>query len=134
MKKLLVLSLAACMFDFAASAQTERPAATQGASPEQRHHHKGKHDHHEMMKQLNLSKEQKAQMKAQHKEMKAQKEALKAQGLSAEEMKQKQKALHQEQRSKMEGILTADQKAKMTEIRKQKMAEKGNKPLKNKDQ
>ena len=128
MKKLLALSLAGCMFCLAVSAQTERPAAPANASKEGRHHHKGKHERHEMMKQLNLTKEQKAQMKAQHKEMKAKKEALKSQGLSADEMKQKQKALHEEQKSKMQTILTPEQKAKMADIRNKRMAEKGKKP------
>ena len=124
MKKLIALSLVASMFGFIASAQTERP----NAEKEGRHHHNGRHEKHEMMKQLNLTKEQKVQMKAQHKEMKAQREALKAQGLSSDQMKQKQKALREEQRSKMQTILTPDQKAKMAEIRNKRMAEKNKKP------
>ncbi len=123
MKKLLALSFAACIFTFAASAQTDRTTAAP-AQTQERHH--GKHDKDKMMKDLNLTKEQKAQMKAQHKEMKAKRDALKGQdNLTVKEMREKQSALRAEQKSKMDGILTTDQKTKMDAMRKQKMAERG---------
>ncbi len=100
MKKLLVLSLAATIFTFAANAQTER--ATTPSTTTERHHNghgKGK----EMMKELNLTPDQKAKMKAIHQENKANKEAQKA---------------------KMEAILTPEQKAKFAELKAKRKAEK----------
>jgi len=121
MKKLLVLSLAAVL-GFASSAQTERPTAE--GMPKHGHHHKGRHEREEMMKQLNLTKEQKAQLKAQHKEMKARREELKKQdNITVKEWRERQKAMRDEQKSKMDAILTPDQRVKMDEMRKKKMEE-----------
>ncbi len=126
MKKLLALSFAAVIISSAAFAQTERPVD----SKPRMERHKGRHDKDKMMKELNLTTEQKAQMKAQHKEMKAQREALKAQdNLTVKEMREKQKALHAEQKSKMETVLTAEQKAKMAELKKQRQAQKGERKM-----
>ncbi len=116
MKKLIALSFAACVLAFGATAQTERTVS----KTERPQRHKGKHEKGEMMKQLNLSTAQKAQLKAQHKEIKAQRDALKAQdNITVKEMKEKQAALKAEQKSKMDGILTTEQKAKMAELKKQ---------------
>jgi Spy/CpxP family protein refolding chaperone len=122
MKKLLALSVAACIFGFAASAQTER---TTTEAPQTHQHHKHKD---EMMKQLNLTKEQKGQLKAQHKEMKAKKDALKAQdNITVKEWREKRAALKAEQQSKTNAILTDEQRTKMAELRKQKKAQRANK-------
>jgi len=119
MKKLLALSFAACIFSFAASAQTERADASAGQQKEMRH--KGKHGKDKMMKELNLTKEQKAQFKAQHQEMKAKRDALNKQdNITVKEMREKQAALRAEQKSKMDAVLTPDQKTKMAEMRKQR--------------
>jgi Spy/CpxP family protein refolding chaperone len=125
MKKLLTLSVAACILGFAASAQTER---TTTEAPQTHQHHKGRHDKDEMMKQLNLSKEQKGQLKAQHKDMKAKKDALKAQdNITVKEWREKKEALKAEQQSKTNAILTEEQRTKMAELRKQKKAQRANK-------
>ena len=123
MKKLFALAIAATIFNFAASAQTDRVMA-----PGQKHErHAGKEEKMKMMKELNLTKDQKAQLKAGQKEMKAKHEALKAQdNITVKEMREKQEALRAEQKSRMDAILTPDQKVKMAEIRKQKMSERGN--------
>ncbi len=117
MKKLIALSLAACVFAFGATAQTERTVAkTERAN----RHNKDRHGKGEMMKQLNLSKEQKAQLKAQHQEMKTQREALKGQdNITVKEMKEKQEALKAQQKAKFDAILTPEQKTKMAELKKQ---------------
>jgi periplasmic protein CpxP/Spy len=121
MKKLLVLSLAACMFTLATTAQTERPTETK---PKMERHN-GKHEKAKMMKELNLSTEQQARMKENHKVMKAKHDALKAQdNITVKEMKEKKAALKAEQQASMASILTADQKVKMDEMKKQKKAEK----------
>jgi periplasmic protein CpxP/Spy len=121
MKKLLVLSLAACMFTLASKAQTERPMEAKPATER----HKGRHEKGKMMKELNLSKEQQAQLKANHKEMKAKRDALKEQdNITVKEMREKKAALKAEQEGKMATILTPEQKAKFDEMKKQKKAEK----------
>lgn len=126
MKKLLALSFAAVIISSAAFAQTERTVDSKPRTER----HKGRHDKDNMMKELNLTTEQKAQMKAQHKEMKAQREALKAQdNLTVKEMREKQKALKAEQKSKMEGILNDEQKAKVAEMKKQKQSQKGERKM-----
>ena len=126
MKKLLALSIAAVILSSAAFSQTERP--TEEKAKMERH--KGRHDKDKMMKELNLSKEQKAQLKAQHQDMKAKREALKAQdNITVKEMRERQAALKAEQKSKMDAVLNDDQKAKMAELKKQKMAEKGSRKM-----
>jgi Spy/CpxP family protein refolding chaperone len=121
MKKLLVLSLAACMFTLATSAQTERQTETKPRAER----HKGNHEKAKMMKDLNLSKEQQAQMKANHKEMKTKRDALKAQdNITVKEMRERKAALKAEQDGKMAAMLTPEQKVKMDEMKKQKKAEK----------
>ena len=128
MKKLLALSFAAVILSSAAFAQTERPVDAKAKMER----HQGRHDKDKMMKDLNLTKEQKAQLKAQHQDMKAKREALKAQdNITIKEMRERQAALHTEQKSKMESLLTAEQKTKMAEMKKQKMAERGNRKMKN---
>ena len=90
MKKLLALSFAAVIISSAAFAQTERVVDNKPKTER----HKGKHDKDKMMKELNLTKEQKVQLKATHKEMKAKREALKAQdNITVKEMREKQEAL-----------------------------------------
>ena len=128
MKKLLALSFAAAILTFTASAQTER--STEGK--EKRERHNARNEKGKMFKELDLSKEQKAQLKVQHQEMKAKREALKTQdNITVKEMREKQAALQAEQKSKMESLLTAEQKTKMAELKKQKMAERGNRRMKN---
>ena len=126
MKKILALSFAAAIFTFTASAQKERN--TEGKAKMERHN--GKHKKGKMLKELNLSKEQKAELKVQHQDMKAKREALKTQdNITVKEMREKQDALKAEQKMKMESLLTAEQKTKMAEIKKQKMAERGDKKM-----
>ena len=128
MKKLLALSFAAAILTFTASAQTERNTE----SKEKRERHSARHEKGKMLKELDLSKEQKAQLKVQHQEMKAKREALKTQdNITVKEMREKQAALQAEQKSKMESLLTAEQKTKMFEMKKQKMAERGNRKMTN---
>ena len=122
MKKLLVLSLAACMIILTTTAQTERPTETK--PPTERH--KGKHEKGKMMKELNLSKEQQAKMKANHKEMKAKHDALKAQdNITVKEMREKKAALKAEQQASMASILTPEQKTKMAKMKEKRKTGRG---------
>jgi Spy/CpxP family protein refolding chaperone len=107
MKKLFVGIIALSAFAFSASAQDQR--ASKGKKDfDHGNHQKG------MMKDLNLTDAQKAQMKASREEMKAKMDALKANtALTDDQRKQQREALMMEQRAKMESILTPEQKAKM---------------------
>ncbi len=127
MKRLLAFSFAAAILTFTASAQTDRAVDKQA---KMERHNRG-HDNKKMLKELNLSKEQKAQLKAQHQDMKAKHDALKAQdNITVKEMRERQAALQAEQKAKLESILTAEQKTKMTEMKKQRMAERGDRKMK----
>jgi len=113
MKKLLAFAVAVSAFAFSATAQEKREIKGE-------RHHKSMHKEHgaEKMKDLNLSDAQKSQLKASREEYKSKMEALKSQeNISVKEMKERRKALHLEQKTKMESILTADQKAKIESSR-----------------
>lgn len=72
-----------------------------------------------MMKGLNLTDTQKAQMKANHDKMKQQRDAIKNDAsLSQEQKKAKMQDLQKAERNNMSSILTPDQKAKMQADRK----------------
>lgn len=73
----------------------------------------------EMMKSLNLSKQQKDQLKASHKATKQEMVAIKKNSsLSEAQKKEKMQQLHKEKKEKLETILTPEQKARMKEFRK----------------
>jgi Spy/CpxP family protein refolding chaperone len=127
MKKLLALSFAAVILSSAAFAQKERTVENKARMER----HEGRHDKDKMMKELNLTKEQRTQLKAQHQDMKAKRKALKAQdNITVKEMREKQAALKLEQKGKMDAVLTADQRTKMADLKKQKMAERGERKMK----
>lgn len=88
-----------------------------------------------MMQDLNLTDDQKAQMKSMRDEMKQQHDAIQNDAsLTADQKKEKMKALHQSQMQKMNSILTPDQQAKMKAFRQQQMQnhkmQKGHKMMK----
>ena len=94
------------------------------ASAQERREMKGqKHGMHhgqkgDMMKDLNLTDAQKAQMKADRENYKAKMEALKKdENITVKEMKARQKAIHDEQKAKMQALLTPEQKAKIASDR-----------------
>jgi periplasmic protein CpxP/Spy len=75
----------------------------------------------EMMRELNLTKEQRGQMKESHQSMKQKKEEVNNDNtLTEAQKKDKMKALHKEQKQKMNAILTPEQKEKMKEQKKNK--------------
>lgn len=86
---------------------------------------KGRHDRHEMMKQLNLTEEQKAKFKAQKDEFRKQMDELKKNdNITVKEWKAKMETLRKDQRSKMEGLLTPEQKTKMEQLKKDGQAKR----------
>lgn len=110
MKKLLV-SIAIAAFIFSASAQEKREMKRDKGAMHQRHN---KGHKKEMMKDLNLTDAQKAQMKANMQESRNQMKELKQNDkITVKEMKEKRKALHDQQKAKMQALLTAEQKSKL---------------------
>ena len=112
MKKLITLSLAFSALVFTASAQEQKTDKKQRSE-----HAKGMKGNRGMA-DLNLTDAQKTQMKANREDFKVKMEQLKAQNLPEAQYNERKKALRAEQKAKMESILTADQKAKMAEKRK----------------
>jgi Spy/CpxP family protein refolding chaperone len=110
MKKLFLVTLAGFLFAFQGEAQVRRDAApTQKVRPDStRHHARGR-----MMNELNLTPEQKAQMKSLHENNKGQRQAIQNDAsLTADQKKAKMKDLQKSQSGKMNSILTPDQQAK----------------------
>lgn len=111
MKKILSTALAIVLFVGALQAQT-----TEGAKG--RHHGKGG----EMMKQLNLSAEQKAKLKTIHEAEKKEMQALKADG-KTEGDKGARKDIHEKYKTQLETVLTEEQKTKLKDVRKEAKSE-----------
>jgi periplasmic protein CpxP/Spy len=125
MKKLIVFSLVACLFSLSSMAQVER-AYADSSKKSMRQRGAGKQDKREMMKELNLSRDQMKQMKTLRQETKAKMDELKAQDkITAEEKKQKMKAIQEERKTKLKAILSAEQYAKMEAKVKEKIGKKG---------
>ncbi len=111
MKKIISLTLALAILGFSVSAQQNR---------QMKSHKKGTATHQgqkkEMVKDLNLSEAQKAQMKANREANKSKMESLNKQdNLTVKEMRERKAALMQEQKSQMDQLLTAEQKAAVAE-------------------
>ena len=96
-----------------------------GASAQEKHdgHHRGhktKHHREYLTKDLNLSEDQKQQLKAikeTHRKQMA--ELNKNETITVKEMRDRRTSLIKEYRTKVEGVLTADQKAKIQDRRKE---------------
>jgi Spy/CpxP family protein refolding chaperone len=126
MKKLLVFSFVACLFTLSSMAQVER-AYADSSKKNMRQKGAGKKDKRELMKELNLNRDQIKQIRALNQETKAKMEAVKAlDKITAEEKKTKMKAIQEERKTKLKAILTADQYAKMEAKIKEKIGKKGN--------
>jgi Spy/CpxP family protein refolding chaperone len=113
MKKLIALTLVLASVGFTASAQERREVKTPRAEEKMRMHDR------KSMQDLNLTEAQKTELKAQRESAKAQLQAIKADGSLTDAQKaEKAKAIHQEQKTKMQALLTAEQKTKLEEGRK----------------
>lgn len=109
MKKLFLLAAAGLFFAATSNAQVKRnvPQTQRVQSDSSRHFQKG------MMNDLNLTSDQKSQLKELHEQSKQQRDAIKNDAsLTPDQRKQKMKDLHQSQSEKMNSILTPDQQAK----------------------
>lgn len=106
MKRLLSTALAIVLFAAASQAQsTDEPKGPHG----------GKRG--EMMKELNLTAEQKAKLKSIHEAEKKEMDALKADGKTDAD-RTARRAIHDKYRSQMDAVFTPEQKAKLQEGRK----------------
>lgn len=119
MKKLFFVAIAAIFFAANGNAQVKRDVPQSQQMPSDSSHHLKRAN---MMEQLNLTADQKSQMKTLHQDMKQQREGImNDQSLTADQKKEKMKDLRKSQSEKMNTILTPDQQSKMKEIRKQRM-------------
>ncbi len=109
MKKIIAFTMILAIAGFSASAQERREMKGQKHGMHKMQGQKG-----DMMKDLNLTDAQKAQLKADREIYKAKMEALrKDENITVKEMKARQKAIQDEQKAKMQALLTPEQKAKM---------------------
>lgn len=119
MKKLFLVAIAGLFFAANSNAQVKRDVQRSQKMQSDSSHHfrKGK-----MADQLNLTADQKSQVKTLRQDMKQQRDGImNDQSLTADQKKQKMKDLRKAQSEKMNTILTPDQQAKMKELRKQRM-------------
>jgi Spy/CpxP family protein refolding chaperone len=118
MKRILTGALALVLFAGAAQAQSKQDSSWHG--------HKGGHEM--MARQLNLTADQKAQMKTIHESQRKDMEALKTQSLTADQLKTQRQEIHKKYQQQMQSVLTPaqrDQMAKFRAERKQNGAGKG---------
>ena len=112
MKKIVALMTALTGLIFCANAQNISKMKTQ-------HHN----NNAMMLKELNLSSAQKEQMKANQESYKKQLQELnKKEDITVKEARDRKEALHKEQKEKMMNLLTADQKKKLVQIKKDREA------------
>jgi Spy/CpxP family protein refolding chaperone len=114
MKKILSTALAIVLFIGASQAQAT------GKGKDRQHGKKN-----EMMKELNLSAEQKAKLKTIHEAEKNEMQGLKANGRT-EADKAARKEIHEKYKTQLESVLTEEQKAKFKEGRKEGRGDNNN--------
>jgi Spy/CpxP family protein refolding chaperone len=104
MKKIITIALVLALSFGAAQAQSTDKGPGK--------HHRGGHEM--VMKDLNLTPDQKARLKTIHQEQRKEMEALKSNtSLTDAQKKEQRKALHDKYRSQFESVLTPAQKAEM---------------------
>lgn len=121
MKKLLVIAIATCFFAVNSNAQVKR-----NVDPSQKTQSDSTHKNRngKMMKDLNLTPDQKSKMKEIHQSTQQQKDAIKNDaGLTQEQKVQKFKELRSSQQEKMNSILTQDQKVKMKAMKQHRKSD-----------
>jgi len=120
MKKMIVSMMIAGAFIMSASAQEARPMKHNNQHNNQ---HNGKHHKGMMMKELNLSTDQKAQLKSSHESYKQQLGELnKNEAITVKESRDRKDALRKWQKEKMMAILTPAQKIKLEQIKNNRQA------------
>ena len=127
MKKLLFLSMVFGACSFGASAQQD---STQRQRPPMGDRMRGGGYNEEMLKDLNLSEAQKADIKKSFDEQKTKMDALRGNtSLSDADKRTQMKAIRDEQQTKIKSILTPEQNTKWEAARQKMMDErKANRP------
>jgi Spy/CpxP family protein refolding chaperone len=88
-------------------------------------HHRGKHGHEMMAKQLNFTDAQKAQVKTINDDSRKKMQELKKnESITVKEQRDRKAAIAKERKTKMDGLLTAEQKAKQTQLKAEHKAKK----------
>ncbi len=106
MKKILITLLAISAITFSAVAQDEK-------APKENHPHY-------MMKELNLTQDQLAQIKMYNKDYRGQLQELnKNETITVKEYRSRLEAVNKDHKAKIKSILTADQKAKLLQLKVQ---------------
>jgi hypothetical protein len=123
MKKIAVLSLAFAALSLSVSAQQKREMKGEKQGMHrmhgQRHHKMG------MMKNMNFSDAQKAQLKANRDEYKQKMQELnKDENITVKEQRDRKTALRNEQKARFQALLTPDQKTKMADAKIQMQAKR----------
>jgi len=117
MKKILTGLVLTMAFTFSAAAQN---AAPQTKNKTSFNHTKGNH-HHGVSSQLNLTQDQKNQLKANREAYKKQLDELnKNENITVKEFRDKKYALKKEQKQKFMALLTPEQKTKLQQLKQQK--------------
>lgn len=121
MKSLMTIFTAALLLAGAALAQDQAATAQDNtaqtsAAPGQRMRRPGMQ---RMLEQLNLSDDQKAQLKTLRDQQRQDIQALRIdQSLTADQRRTQMQAVHQQFRTKMQGILTAEQQKQLQQMRR----------------
>lgn len=117
MKKIFFLTL----FAFSLAISTQAQVSRSEKSNQKVQSDEGRQMHKQQMKDLDLTKEQKAQMKEMRQNVKNQRDAIQNDGsLSADQKKAKMKEMHEDLKNKRDNIFTPDQKNKMKQMKKEK--------------
>ena len=108
MKKLLTSLLAILMITVAAQAQDDK-----GGKKHRKHHQ-------EFSQKLNLTESQKTELKAINDDFKKQMAELKKnENITVKEQKEKRKAITDQHQAKIQGLLTAEQKTKLEQLKQE---------------
>ncbi len=126
MKRIILMAVAALVVSVGAQAQTQRKADTSRIM-------QMKENRHDMMSQLNLTKDQKQKVRTLDQDNKSKIEAVRNDNsLTQEQKKEKMKELRKAHQEGMNSILTKDQQDKMKAYKKDHRGKQGKKMMKRK--
>ncbi|MBC7864729.1 MAG: hypothetical protein IAF38_17280 [Bacteroidia bacterium] len=123
MKKLIAGILLLSVATFTADAQVKREHSNNGKAHGKMEHKKMKHD---VAEKLNLSETQKTQMKTINEDFRTKMKSLEGSSATEPGYDTRKKALIAERKQKIEALLTPDQKAQKTELKKEYRFKKHN--------
>jgi Spy/CpxP family protein refolding chaperone len=116
MKKIILVSIVSAFAALAVNAQ-DIPDRKRDFQPMEKHHRHGRHGMPDM-KALNLTDDQKAKFKTQNEEFRKQMTELKKNdNITVKEWKSKMETLRKDHKSRMDAILTPEQKDKLQKMK-----------------